>query len=80
LKFLNLFKKDKPNWPTLPPPDDSIAFFDVIKTTTEDDGAATTPAKQIYGFQIQENSKWRIGLSDAEIAEFERFVYMVKVD
>lgn len=74
MKFLNLFKKDKPHWPTLPPPDDSIAFFEVIKSTTEDDWAATTLAKHIYGFQIQENSKWRIGLSDAEIAEFERVV------
>jgi len=31
----------------------------------------TSPNKSIYGFQIQQGTKWRQGLSDTELHEFE---------
>jgi hypothetical protein len=31
----NLFKKDEKDWVTLPPPDDSIFFFETVKNESE---------------------------------------------
>jgi len=70
----NLFKRDKIDWVTLPEPDDSISFFETIKRESEKFWADTLPNKGIYGFQIQQDSKWRSGLSDTELQEFENAV------
>ena len=67
----NLFKKGKIDWVTLPQPDDSVHFFESIKTESEKFWANTLPVKNIYGFQIQKDTKWRPGLDDKEIKEFE---------
>lgn len=71
MPIFNLFKKNQPYWVTLPEPDDSIHFFEVIKHESERFWADTLPDNGIYGFQIQPDSKWRPGLSDTEILEFE---------
>lgn len=68
----NIFKRDKLDWVTLPEPDDSISFFETIKRESEKFWAETLPSKGIYGFQIQQDSKWQPGLSDAEIQEFQQ--------
>jgi hypothetical protein len=62
------------NWVKLPEPDDSISFFEAIKSESEKFWADTLPSKGIYGFQIQQDSKWRPGLSDTELQEFEKAV------
>jgi hypothetical protein len=67
----NLFKKEKIDWVTLPQPDDSISFFETIKRESEKFWMDTSPNKSIYGFQIQQGTKWRQGLSDTELHEFE---------
>jgi len=71
----NLFKKeDNIDWVTLPQPDDSISFFETIKKESEIFWADTSPNKGIYGFQIQQDSKWRQGLSDTKLQEFENSI------
>ena len=68
----NLFKKkDSIDWVTLPQPDDSASFFETIKKESESFWANTSPNKSIYGFQIQQDSKWQQGLTDIELQEFE---------
>lgn len=67
-------KKDSIDWVTLPQPDDSVSFFETIKKESEIFWADTSPNKGIYGFQIQQDSKWRQGLSDTEIQEFENSI------
>lgn len=69
-----IFKKPKPDWPTLPLPDDSINFFEVIKAVTEKYWIDTIPNKILYGFQVQGGSTWRPGLNDTELADFEKRV------
>ncbi|NTS42153.1 hypothetical protein HRG84_14715 [Flavisolibacter sp. BT320] len=71
MSVFNLFKKDQPNWVTLPEPDDSISFFETIKRESEKFWNDTLPNKDIYGFQIQPDTKWRPGLTNTEIQEFE---------
>jgi hypothetical protein len=56
---------------TLPQPDESLSFFETIKKESETFWADSSPNKDIYGFQIQQDSKWRQGLSDGELQEFE---------
>ena len=56
----------------LPQPDDSFAFFETIKSKSEKFWAETLPDKDIYGFQIQQDTKWLQGLSDTAIQEFEK--------
>ena len=71
----NLFKKkDNIDWVTLPQPDDSISFFETIKNESEIFWADISPNKGIYGFQIQQDSKWRQGLSDTKLQEFENSI------
>ena len=66
--ILDLFKKDKPDPPKLPLPDDSISFFEAIRSISESQWVNSTLATNIYGFQIQANlRKWRSGLTDAAI-------------
>ncbi|MDF3079419.1 MAG: hypothetical protein K0S09_3308 [Sphingobacteriaceae bacterium] len=68
----NLFKKkDNIDWVTLPQPDDSLSFFETIKKESEIFWADINPNKSIYGFQIQQGTKWREGLTDTELNEFE---------
>ncbi len=70
----NLFKRKKIDWVTLPQPDDSISFFETIKKESEIFWADTSPNKGIYGFQTQQDSKWRQGLSNAQLQEFENSI------
>ena len=72
--LFNIFKSKKPDWPTLPQPDDSIVFFETIKTLSEQYWLDTVLDKNIYGFQVQKDAKWRQGLSDAEIETFEKAI------
>jgi len=61
-------------WVTLPQPDDSISFFETIKRESEKFWVGTLPNKDIYGFQIQHDSKWRPGLCDTELQQFQKDV------
>lgn len=70
----NLFKRDKIDWVTLPEPDDSLSFFKTIKTESEKFWIDAFPNKGVYGFQIQQGTTWRPGLSDTELQEFEKAV------
>ncbi|MCO5238380.1 MAG: SMI1/KNR4 family protein [Chitinophagaceae bacterium] len=71
----NLFrKKDNIDWVTLPQPDDTVSFFETVKKESEIFWADTSPNKGIYGFQIQQDSKWRQGLNDTELQEFENSI------
>ena len=71
----NLFKKKgNIDWVTLPLPDDSVSFFETIKKESEMFWADTSLNKGIYGFQIQQDSKWRQGLNDKELQEFENSI------
>jgi hypothetical protein len=67
----NLFKRTKIDWVTLPDPDDSISFFETIKTESEKFWADTLPNEKLYGFQIQQGTKWKQGLNDTQLKEFE---------
>jgi hypothetical protein len=68
-----MFKKYKIDLIKLPQPDDSIAFFETIKKESEKLWVDTSLNKKIYGFQIQQDTKWRQGLSDTEIQRFENY-------
>jgi len=71
----NLFKKrDNIDWVTLPQPDDSVSFFENIKKESQIFWADTSPNKSIYGFQIQQDTKWRQGLNDTELQQFENSI------
>lgn len=71
MSIFNFFNKHKPHWLTLPNPDESLSFFETIKKESEILWADTYPNKKIYGFQIQQDSKWRKGLTDTELHDFE---------
>ena len=70
--LFNLFKNKKPDWPVLPQPDDSLTFFETIKSLSEQYWLDIAIDKTIYGFQVQRGSKWRKGLSNTEIENFEK--------
>ncbi len=70
----NLFKKDNIDWITLPEPNDSLTFFEAIKKKSEIFWADTIPNKGVYGFQIQQDTKWRQGLNNTELQEFENTI------
>ena len=72
MSIFNFFKKQEPDWVTLPKPDDSIAFFETIKLESEKFWLDAFVDKRLYGFQIQPGTKWRPGLTDKQIEEFER--------
>lgn len=55
----------------LPDPDDSVHFFETIKQLSEKYWATTNINKGIYGFQIQRDTKWKDGLTDKQIKDFE---------
>ncbi len=56
----------------LPAPDDSTDFFETVKRVSEKYWSQTDINKGLYGFQIQQNTKWKDGLTDHQITEFER--------
>src|SRR5687768_13373501 len=68
----NLFKKrDNIDWVTLPAPDDLTFLFETIKLKSEMFWIDTSLNKRIYGFQIAQATKWRKGLNNRELEEFE---------
>ena len=70
----NPFKKPArtlTDWQALSTPDDSTVCFATIKKESERYWSAKTIDYDVWGYQIQQNSKWREGLTDADIAEFE---------
>jgi hypothetical protein len=69
--FFQVFKKHEPEFIKLPQPDDSISFFETIKIESEKYWEETTINTGIYGFQIQPYSKWKPGLNDKALLEFE---------
>jgi hypothetical protein len=64
-------KKEKVNFITLPPPDNTISFFQAIKILSEQYWSVTRPNENIYGFQIQQNTTWKPGLSDTDLLKFQ---------
>jgi hypothetical protein len=64
-------KIDKINYAMLPLPDDSLFFFEEFKRISEQYWETITLNTEVYGYQIQPGSKWRAGLSDAELLKFE---------
>lgn len=56
----------------LPEPDDSTGFFETVKRQSEIYWATTDINKGLYGFQIQRNTKWKDGLTDNQIDDFEK--------
>ncbi len=55
----------------LPEPTDDLDFFEAIKDLSEAYWANSEINKGLYGFQIQNGTKWRKGLADNEINDFE---------
>lgn len=58
----------------LPNPDDSIDFFKTVKRLSEKYWSTTDINKELYGFQIQKNTKWKEGLTDNQIDDFEEYL------
>lgn len=56
----------------LPDPDDSTGFFETVKRQSEIYWGTTDINKGLYGFQIQRNTKWKDGLTDNQIDDFEK--------
>jgi hypothetical protein len=68
-----MFKDNKlDDYLRLPEPDDSVDFFETVKRLSEKYWAKTDLNKGLYGFQIQKNTKWKEGLTDNQISEFEK--------
>ncbi len=55
-------------------PDDSTTFFEDLKVKSESYWAETELDPNIYGFQIQKNTKWKKGLSEEEIEAFQKVI------
>lgn len=72
MSIFNKFKRTGIKWVTLPQPDDSIQFFQIIKEESEKYWTETSPNNDIYGFQIQQGTKWRQGLKEDDLKEFEK--------
>ncbi|MBL4676252.1 MAG: SMI1/KNR4 family protein [Mucilaginibacter sp.] len=70
--FFQIFKKHEPEFIKLPQPDNSIPFFETIKIESEKYWGETTINNNVYGFQIQPESKWKPGLDDHALLEFEQ--------
>lgn len=64
-------KKNKIEYVKLPLPDNTISYFQKIKNLSEKYWSVTQPNKNVYGFQIQENSIWNPGLSDVDLKKFQ---------
>lgn len=55
----------------LPEPDNSLGFFETVKQLSEKYWSTTSLNKKLYGFQVQPNTKWKDGLTDKQIEDFE---------
>jgi len=66
-----LRRNSRVDYITLPTPDNTIYYFQTIKNLSEQYWSVTQPNKNIYGFQIQENTIWNPGLSDADLQQFQ---------
>ena len=70
--YMSFFKKkNKVDFITLPTPDNTISYFQTIKNLSEEYWSITQPNKNVYGFQIQENTIWKPGLSDTDLQKFQ---------
>jgi hypothetical protein len=56
----------------LPDPDDSTDFFETVKRESEIYWATTDINKRLYGYQIQRSTKWKDGLTNNQIDDFEK--------
>lgn len=56
----------------IPKPVNSVSFFQEIKKISEEYWKESEINPKIYGFQIQKETRWREGLTDDKIAEFEQ--------
>jgi hypothetical protein len=56
----------------LPKPVNTLEYFEQIKTLSEKLWKQIKIDHSLFGFQIQPNSKWKKGLSEEEIKEFEK--------
>lgn len=56
----------------LPPPDDSLQCFQKLKQITTKAWRRTEIEDNCYGLQMQSRTRWRDGLSESTLAEFER--------
>ncbi|MEN0053258.1 MAG: SMI1/KNR4 family protein [Mucilaginibacter sp.] len=64
-------KKNKVDFITLPKPDNTISFFQNMKHLSEQNWSTIQLNKNIYGFQIQEDTTWKRGLSDTDLQRFQ---------
>jgi hypothetical protein len=65
---------NKPIYRNLPVADDSIFFFEQFKHISEQYWDTVNGYKDCWGYQIQIGSKWKRGLSETELKEFENAV------
>ncbi|RVU00520.1 SMI1/KNR4 family protein [Mucilaginibacter limnophilus] len=70
-------KKDKIDFITLPAPDNTTLYFQQIKILSEQYWSVNQPNENIYGFQIQQNTIWKPGLSDADLLRFQNIIGFV---
>src|SRR5688572_18202983 len=56
---------------TLPPPSDDADFFITIKELSNKFWETASINQVIYGFQIQRGTKWKEGLTNKQLQEFE---------
>jgi hypothetical protein len=70
---MNIFKKKKnpDNYYHLPIPNNSIEFFKRIKSLSEEYWNNSDINPNIFGFQIQKGTKWKNGLSENELSDFQ---------
>jgi len=75
----NIFKKKKnfDNYYHLSKPNGSVEFFKEIKRLSEEYWSKTDINSNIFGFQIQKGTKWKNGLSENELAEFQKELNVV---
>ncbi len=69
----NIFKKKElPDYYyQLPLPNDSVNFFTAIKHLSEKYWSECDINPDIFGFQIQNGTKWKKGLAENELADFQ---------
>jgi hypothetical protein len=68
INFKNLFT----NSITIPKMEDTIEFFKFFKEFSEEAWKTAELNPDVYGFQIQKNSKWNKGLSEDELEKFQQ--------
>lgn len=64
----------------LPLPNGSVEFFKEIKKFSEEYWEEYDITTYIYGFQIQKGTKWKPGLSEIELEEFQSQLNLVFPD